>query len=332
MASPIQQNRIRTAIIRFHFSTFVFVLAPSGAMNTRNKTIKNITILISMKKIVIAASALALVLSACNNEQSNQATQALQAQLDSLKSINDGYEADLAETDSLVASVLSNFQDINSVESMINIRPGQEMSPSQKERIRDNVALINNKLKASSEALDALTQKLAKSGGDNKRLRFTIEALKKDLETQKQRIISLTEELQRKDLAINALDSIVTGLNSNVERLSEATARQAATLAAQEKELNTVRYCVGTKGDLKDFRLLRGGSVVTDNAELSYFTTADQRKLSQIPLHSRKAQLLTTHPSDSYVLVPDGQRNLTLNIKDHKAFWSASKMLVVQVD
>ncbi|MDY5858053.1 MAG: hypothetical protein SPK09_02325 [Porphyromonas sp.] len=282
-----------------------------------------------MKKILLAASA-ALLLVACND--TNKATQELQAKLDSLTLINEGYEQDLAETDSLVAAVLTNFQDINTVEGMINVRPGQELSMTQKDRIKDNMTLINDKLRASSEALDALTQKLEASGGDNKRLRSTITALKKDLEIQKQRILSLTEELARKDIAINALDSIVTGLNSDVERLNEATSRQAATLAAQEHELNTVRYCIGTKGDLKDYRLLQGGNIVTDNAELSYFTTADQRKLSQIPLHSRKAKLMTTHPSSSYELISDSDKNLTLNIKDHKAFWSASKMLVIQVD
>lgn len=282
-----------------------------------------------MKKILLAASA-ALLLVACSD--ANKATQELQAKLDSLTLINEGYEQDLAETDSLVAAVLTNFQDINTVEGMINVRPGQELSMTQKDRIKDNMTLINDKLRASSEALDALTQKLEASGGDNKRLRSTITALKKDLEIQKQRILSLTEELARKDIAINALDSIVTGLNSDVERLNEATSRQAATLAAQEHELNTVRYCIGTKGDLKDYRLLQGSNIVTDNAELSYFTTADQRKLSQIPLHSRKAKLMTTHPSSSYELISDSDKNLTLNIKDHKAFWSASKMLVIQVD
>lgn len=282
-----------------------------------------------MKKIVLATTA-ALLLVACND--SNKANQELQAKLDSLTLINNGYEAELAETDSLVASVLTNFQDINSVEGMIHLRPGQELTGTQKDRIRDNVTLINEKLRASTEALEVLTKKLEASGGDNKRLRSTITALKKDLEIQKQRIIALTEELQRKDIAINALDSIVTGLNSSIESLNETTSRQAATLAAQENELNTVRYCIGTKGDLKDYRLLQGGSIVTDNADLGYFTTADQRKLSQIPLHSRKAKLMTTHPTASYALIADGDKNLTLNIKDHKAFWSASKMLVIQVD
>ncbi len=281
-----------------------------------------------MKKVMMAFSA-ALVLFSCG--ENTNAYKELQAKLDSVTRINDSYEADLAETDSLVANVLTNFQDISTAEKMIDVNPRGEMSQTQKERIKNNVTLINDKLRASTEALDALTQKLAAGGTENKRLRHTIAALKKDLEVQRQRIIALTEELQRKDLAIGALDSIVTNLGQDVERLNETTAKQASTLASQDKELHTVRYCVGTKSDLKDFKLLQGGRVITDGADLSYFTTADQRKLSQIPLYSRDAKILTTHPASSYVLIADGEKNLTLNIKDHKAFWSASRMLVIQV-
>lgn len=281
-----------------------------------------------MKKVMMAFSA-ALVLFSCG--ENTNAYKELQAKLDSVTRINDSYEADLAETDSLVANVLTNFQDISTAEKMIDVNPRGEMSQTQKERIKNNVTLINDKLRASTEALDALTQKLAAGGTENKRLRHTIAALKKDLEVQRQRIIALTEELQRKDLAIGALDSIVTNLGQDVERLNETTAKQASTLASQDKELHTVRYCVGTKSDLKDFKLLQGGRVITDGADLSYFTTADQRKLSQIPLYSREAKILTTHPANSYVLIADGDKNLTLNIKDHKAFWSASRMLVIQV-
>lgn len=281
-----------------------------------------------MKKVMMAFSA-ALVLFSCG--ENTNAYKELQAKLDSVTRINDSYEADLAETDSLVANVLTNFQDISTAEKMIDVNPRGEMSQTQKERIKNNVTLINDKLRASTEALDALTQKLAAGGTENKRLRHTIAALKKDLEVQRQRIIALTEELQRKDLAIGALDSIVTNLGQDVERLNETTAKQASTLASQDKEMHTVRYCVGTKSDLKDFKLLQGGRLVTDGADLSYFTTADQRKLSQIPLYSRDAKILTTHPASSYVLIADGEKNLTLNIKDHKAFWSASRMLVIQV-
>lgn len=277
------------------------------------------------------AGVAAMMLASCG--ENSTAYKQLQAKLDSLTVVNQSFEADLNETDSLVASVLTNFQDITSVEGMINVNPGQgDLRMSEKERIKDNVQLIGDKLRASSEALEMLTKKLEAGGKENKRLRNTLVALKKELELQKGRVAQLTEELQRKNITIGALDSIATALSVDVDRLNEESARQAAAIGAQEKSLNTVRYCIGTSSDLKDMRLIKSGRVVTENANLEYFTTVDLRELSQIPLMSKKAKLLTLHPESSYVLVPDGDKMLTLVIKDAKAFWSNSKMLIVQVD
>lgn len=282
------------------------------------------------KKIMLAGVA-AMMLASCG--ENSTAYKQLQAKLDSLTVVNQSFEADLNETDSLVASVLTNFQDITSVEGMINVNPGQgDLRMSEKERIKDNVQLIGDKLRASSEALEMLTKKLEAGGKENKRLRNTLVALKKELDLQKGRVAQLTEELQRKNITIGALDSIATALSVDVDRLNEESARQAAAIGAQEKSLNTVRYCIGTSSDLKDMRLIKSGRVVTENANLEYFTTVDLRELSQIPLMSKKAKLLTLHPESSYVLVPDGDKMLTLVIKDAKAFWSNSKMLIVQVD
>lgn len=284
-----------------------------------------------MNRKLILVGAVTLMLISCGENSS--AYKALKSQYDSIALINQNYEADLSETDSLVASVLTNFQEIVSVESMINVNPMKgDMRMSEKERIKDNVTLISEKLRASSDALDALTQKLESSGAENKRLRHTLSALKREMELQKSRVIALTEELERKNMAIGALDAMVTGLSGDVDRLNEAAARQAAVLAAQEKELNTIRFCIGTKGDLKDMNILKSGRVVTDNANDNYFTKSDLRELTQIPLMSRKAKLLTIHPESSYELIPDGERKLTLNIKDTQAFWSSTKILVVQVD
>ncbi len=280
------------------------------------------------KKIVLALGA-TLALASCGE---NAAYKTLQAQYDSLARVNQSYEADLSETDSLVASVLTNFQDIASVETMINVNRAGEIKASEKERIKDNVTLISDKLRASSEALEALTKKLDASGSENKRLRHTLTALKREMEAQKSRILTLTQELERKDLAIGALDAVITDLGQDIDRLNETTARQGEVLAAQERELNSVRYCIGTSRDLKDYNLLVKGKVATENVDPSYFTTSDLRTLSQIPLFSKKARLLTIHPAGSYELVPDGDKQLTLSIRDAKAFWSNSKTLIIQVD
>ena len=216
---------------------------------------------------------------------------------------------------------------------MINVNPmNGDIKRTEQERIKDNMLLINDKLRASSEAIDQLTKKLEAGGKENKRLGHTIAILRKELEAQKERVLALTEELERKNIAIGALDSMLNQRNSDVDRLAGATAQQAQALAAQDKELNTVRYCIGTSSDLKEMNLIKGGRVVTENANLSYFTKIDLRDLSQLPLLSRKAKLLTVHPASSYELVPGADKQLVLYIKNAQAFWSNSKILIVEVD
>ena len=63
----------------------------------------------------------------------------------------------------------------------------------------------------------------------------------------------------------------------------------------------------------------------------SYFTKVDIRTLKAIKLYSKSAKLLTMHPSSSYKLERDAQKQYVLHITNPQILWSTSKYLVVQV-
>lgn len=281
-----------------------------------------------MKKNLVLAVAAVLALTSCG--KNSKAYKDLKVQYDSIAMVNENYESDLRETDSLMAAILTNSQEITAVEGMINVNPRQgDMKKADMDRIRDNVQLISDKLQAGADALKRLEEKASK---DNKRLQQSIAALRKQLDVQKARVIELTQELERKNMVIGSLDSMVNRLSDDKSQLQDATAKQAVALAAQDKELNTVRYCIGTSNDLKDMNLLKNGKVVTANANMSYFTTTDKRELNAIPTMAKRAKLLTIHPNTSYELVKDANKLITVKILDPEAFWSNSKILIIQVD
>ena len=65
--------------------------------------------------------------------------------------------------------------------------------------------------------------------------------------------------------------------------------------------------------------------------EKAYFIKADKRTLRSIPLHSKKAEVMTKQPASSYVIEDeDGQK--VLKIKDPSQFWQLSNFLVIKVD
>ena len=57
----------------------------------------------------------------------------------------------------------------------------------------------------------------------------------------------------------------------------------------------------------------------------------DIRVTKEIKLYSKSVKLLTTHPSGSYQLVTDENKQYVLQITTPQLFWSTSKYLVVLV-
>jgi hypothetical protein len=56
----------------------------------------------------------------------------------------------------------------------------------------------------------------------------------------------------------------------------------------------------------------------------------DYTQVLSIPIYSKTAKVVTTHPADSYILDKDNNNQYTtLRIIQPERFWSASKFLVV---
>ena len=67
------------------------------------------------------------------------------------------------------------------------------------------------------------------------------------------------------------------------------------------------------------------------NFNKDYFTKIDIRVDKEIKLYSKSAKILTMHPSSSYVLQRDANKQYVLRITNPEIFWSTSKYLVILV-
>ena len=159
----------------------------------------------------------------------------------------------------------------------------------------------------------------------------TIANLQEQIAQKDKELQALREELDKKDIHIAALDETINNLNTKTSRLTTESSQKSETINAQDKQLNTAWYVFGTKKELKEQHIMEGGKVMTGNFNKSYFTKVDIRNISEIKLMSKSAKLLTTHPSSSYALVRDANKQYTLRITNPQIFWSTSKYLVVLV-
>ena len=135
---------------------------------------------------------------------------------------------------------------------------------------------------------------------------------------------------------VSDLHENIDSLNENIDVLSVQNAAQQATIENQDAALNTVWVCIATPQVLKEKGIVKGGlfqanEISNKGFDQHQFMQADKRELTNVPLNTRRATIITTHPEDSYEIVEDENKSKVLYIKDKEAFWSISKYLVVSI-
>jgi chromosome segregation ATPase len=281
-----------------------------------------------MKKVLMLAIGLAAIVSCKQGDP--KADMAAAHQRDSLNQVIAQKDNEINDMMSTLNDIEEGFREINEAENRVNLaRKGE--GANSKERIRENIQFIQSAMKQNRELVNKLKQQLRESSIKGDQLKRTVENMVRQLEEKDQQLQQLRAELDAKDLHIVELDEKIAGLNTNVSSLTEEAAQKAQKIDAQDKQLHTAWFVFGTKDELKEQQILKDGKVLQSNFNREYFTKIDIRIDKEIKLYSRSAKMLTAHPSSSYTLQRDANKQYVLRITNPQLFWSTSKYLVVLV-
>ena len=281
-----------------------------------------------MKKLLMMACLAAFVLTGCNDGKNNAANNA--AQSDSLNSIIAQKDSELNDMLGTLNEIEDGLNQINEAENRVVLLKNGE-GATKRQKLKEDVQFIATRMKQNKELLAKLQKQLANSSIQGDQLKKTIENLQKQLVEKEKQLQALREELDSKDIHIAALDETINNLNTQTSNLTKESSKKTEVINAQDKQLNTAWYVFGTKKELRNQHIMEDGKVMTGNFNKNYFTKVDIRDLSEIKLYSKSAKLLTTHPSSSYNLVRDANKQYILRITNPQIFWSTSKYLVVLV-
>ena len=281
-----------------------------------------------MKKLLMMACLAAFVLTGCNDGKNNAANS--ESQADSLNSIIAQKDSELNDMLGTLNEIEDGLNQINEAENRVVLLKDGEGAP-KRQKLKEDVQFIATRMKQNKELLAKLQKQLANSSIQGDQLKKTIENLQKQLVEKEKQLQALREELDSKDIHIAALDETINNLNTKTTNLTKESSKKTEVINAQDKQLNTAWYVFGTKKELKNQHIMEDGKVMTGNFNKSYFTKVDIREVSEIKLYSKSAKLLTTHPSSSYTLVRDANKQYTLRITNSQIFWSTSKYLGVLV-
>lgn len=284
-----------------------------------------------MKKLlsVTLIAILSLAFVGCQrNKQS--ADSAERAQTDSLRQVISQKDNEINDMMGTLNEIQDGFNEINAAENRVTIAKGGE-GANKKQQIRENIQFIDKTMKHNRELIAKLRNQLKQSSVKGDALKNTLESLSKQLEEKDKQLQQMRAELDAKDIHITELDEAINNLHTNVNNLANESSKKSQVINSQDKQLNTAWFVFGTRKELKEQRIIEGDKVLQSNFNKNYFTKIDIRVDKEIKLYSKYAKVLTMHPSSSYLLQRDANKQYTLKITNPEIFWSTSKYLVILV-
>ena len=284
-----------------------------------------------MKKLAVLFVCVA-TLASCDSFKGG--SKELKAENDSLLLELSQRNTELDEMMGTFNEIQEGFRQINVAENRVDLQRGTitENAASAKQQIASDIEFITKQMEENKAQIAKLESMLKSSKNSSAQFKKAVESLTAELASKQQRIEELQTELASKNSRIQELDAAVSGLAADKENLAAENEAKAKTVATQDKDLNAAWFVFGTKSELKSQKILQSGDVLKSaDFNKDYFTQIDIRTTKEIKLYSKRAELLTTHPTGSYELAKDDKGQLILKIANPKEFWSVSKYLVIQV-
>lgn len=284
-----------------------------------------------MKKILILAACAAMLVSCDELFKGTVQTQE-EDRADSLQSLLDQKDSELNEMMNAFNEIQEGFDQINEAEGRVNLLSETAEGANVSATIRENMEFIENTMQENRRKIEELQQKLKNSSVNTTKMQEAINKLTTQLDEKTKELDELRAQLNERDIQIQKLGETVEQLTTENAQVKAESDANAETARNQDAQLNTAWYVFGTTKELKNHKILVDGDVLKSKEfDADYFTKIDIRKTNVIPLNSKSAKLLTTHPQGSYSLLKDSKGEYTLRITDAAEFWSVSKYLVIRV-
>ena len=245
------------------------------------------------------------------------------------------------QQDSLLDVFRSELEDISGKVNEVSSRNGlitidtTEGAVLSKEEILKQVESLDGLLSSNQAKLNDLYERMRQSNLKNTELERMITNMQTRIAEREAQVDKLMQMLADKDVMIEEI-------KANIDSMRISNISLTEDLIEMDEEMHLVHYIVGDQNELKESGLvIKEGGILglgaakklnASNLNLALFTEADQRELTDVPVYSKKAKVITNHPEASYEWVSssDGQVE-SLKILDRKSFWSVTDYLVIEV-
>ncbi len=286
-----------------------------------------------MKKLFPLLTIVIFLVVSCNNDELEQ----LKQENRDLKTRLEQRNADVQNFMEVFNNIEENLAEVrNRQQSIIRNSGSSETGKDRVAAVQNDIRAIDDLMQKNRENLNNLSQKLKTSKGANNELQRMVTNLKDMIDRKDHEIVSLVGQL-------DDLNYEVQDLYTSISELQTENAQQESVINLQEQQLNTAHFVIGSARDLKDKGIItrEGGFIgigrvekLSEDFKEGQFKKIDIREKTVFPIDAKKINLVTTHPSDSYIVrkTADGKRYNAFEITRPQEFWKSSKYMVLVLD
>jgi DNA repair exonuclease SbcCD ATPase subunit len=266
----------------------------------------------------------------------------LKAERDSLEKISDSKDATINDFMKSFNQIETNLETIKQKENIISLQAhgDVELDATAKDKINDDILAIYELMNKNKNTISHLEGKLKQANINASEFKKMIKRMEEELKSKDGEIESLKNSLTKLNIDLANLNKEIAQLSTNMDTLQKDVEHKEDVIEVQDQKLHTVYYVFGTKKELKEHKIItsEGGFIglgrmqkLMENFNKDYFKVVDNRDLHSIPLFTKKAQLITSHPAPSYYFA--GKEKIdSLVIKNPNDIWSVSKYLVIMIE
>lgn len=282
-----------------------------------------------MKKTVfVMCLGCAAMMLSCGHE-----TEKMKITNDSLASVNLEQQAVLEDLTETLVEVSASLDSIAIGEGML--KRGGEGRKLTRQEIMANISSFKQMLAENREKLDKMQKMLSQRDDKIGKLSALITHLTNELDEREATIAQLQGVISDQKTTIEDLTATVEKDKATIGEMEEQNVQQREQLSKQDMELNAVYYVVGSSKELKGKGLLKGGFLKKNKADfskvdISLFTKADKRQLTEIAIPSKSAKVMSGQPENAYEIVAKDKQSCTLRITNKDRFWSAANLLIIE--
>lgn len=275
------------------------------------------------------------VLTGCDTPSTKQKLAETRQLNDSLMLMTLQQQNEVAELVGMFGEVSSKLDEINGAINVPNAEENSDLQ-SQRDRLMARLQDIQQRIQDKQSALDKLQSQYSAALGKNAELKKTIDRMQREIDGYIAQIKNYETQLQRKNEQIARLNSDLSTAQDSIHIVNTQNMDHQTVLAAQDRMLNSGFYIIATKKELREMGLIKKGVFSAAKLKPSTFDTSvfrqiDIREVTEIPLGSKDAKILSAMPEGAYELVKDYDRTLKIVITDPASFWSITRYLVVMI-